>query len=105
MHGGSGDDQSELRRADRDQRQPGVGFDIALAVGFFVAAATTIVREPRQALTVLALAFAAHAIADVAHRPGWVLAEDIAPRWYAIGCAVYDVYIGALCYLPILRRT
>ncbi|OFW11753.1 MAG: hypothetical protein A3H96_24730 [Acidobacteria bacterium RIFCSPLOWO2_02_FULL_67_36] len=87
------------------EAQPGVGFDIALAVGFFVAAATTIVREPRQALTVLALAFAAHAIADVAHRPGWVLAEDIAPRWYAIGCAVYDVYIGALCYLPILRRT
>jgi len=30
------------------EAQPGVGFDIALAVGFFVAAATTIVREPRQ---------------------------------------------------------
>lgn len=83
--------------------QPGVGADIAIAVGFFLIAATTLTRDPRQALTILALAFAAHAIVDVAHRPG-LLPEGIAPRWYAVGCAVYDVYIGALCYLPILRR-
>lgn len=80
----------------------GVGLDIALAVGFLVVAASTLVRDPRQALTVLALAFAAHAIVDVAHRPGAL--PEIAPRWYLVGCAVYDVYIGALCYLPILRR-
>jgi hypothetical protein len=83
--------------------QVGVGFDIALAVGFLVIAATTLVRDPRQSLTVLALAFAAHAILDVAHQPG-MLTPGIAPRWYSISCAVYDVYIGALCYLPILRR-
>lgn len=83
--------------------QPGVGADIAIAVGFFLVAATTLVRDPRQALTVLALAFAAHAVVDVAHRPG-LLPDGIAPRWYAIGCAVFDLYIGALCYLPILRR-
>jgi len=81
---------------------PGVGLDIAMAVGFLVVAASTLVRDPRQALTVLALAFAAHAIVDVAHRPGAL--PEIAPRWYLIGCAVYDVCIGALCYLPILRR-
>jgi hypothetical protein len=86
------------------EAQPGVGFDIALTVGFFLAAATTIVRDPRQALTILALAFAAHAVLDVAHRPGWPLPDGVAPPWYSIGCAVYDVYIGALCYLPILRR-
>jgi hypothetical protein len=80
----------------------GVGFDVALSVGFFVVAATALMREPRQALTLLALAFAAHAILDVAHRPG--LLPDIAPRWYLIGCAIYDACIGALCYLPILRR-
>jgi hypothetical protein len=80
----------------------GVGFDVALSVGFFVVAATALMREPRQALTLLALAFAAHAILDVAHRPG--LLPDVAPRWYLIGCAVYDACIGALCYLPILRR-
>ena len=82
---------------------PGVGFDVALAVGFFVLAATTLVRDPRQALTILALGFAAHALVDVAHRPGW-LADGIAPRWYLVSCAVYDLCIGALCYLPILRR-
>jgi hypothetical protein len=81
----------------------GVGFDVALSVGFFVVAFTSMLRDPRQALTLLALAFAAHAILDVAHRPG-LLPADVAPRWYLIGCAVYDVCIGALCYLPILRR-
>jgi hypothetical protein len=82
---------------------PGVGFDVAFAIGFLVIGASTLVRDPRQALTMLALAFAAHAVIDVAHRPGW-LADGIAPRWFLIGCAVYDVYIGALCYFPILRR-
>ena len=48
----------------------GVGFDIALAVCFLLVAAFTMVRDPRQALTILALAFAAHAVVDVAHRPG-----------------------------------
>lgn len=80
----------------------GVGLDIAFAVGFLVVAASTLVRDPRQALTILALAFAAHAVLDVAHQPGAL--PQIAPRWYLIGCAVYDVFIGALCYLPLLRR-
>lgn len=87
------------------ETQTGVGFDVALAVGFFVAAAATLVRDPRQALTILALGFAAHAVLDVAHAPGWLLPEGLAPRWYLTGCALYDVYIGALCYFPILRRS
>jgi hypothetical protein len=85
------------------EMQPGSGIDIALGVGFFLIAATTLVRDPRQALAILALAFAAHAVVDVAHRPG-ALPDGIAPRWYAVGCAVFDVYIGAVAYLPILRR-
>ena len=85
------------------EHETGVGLDVALAIGFLIAAGTSMLKEPRQALTVLALAFAAHAILDVAHRPG-LLPDALAPRWYAIGCAVYDVYIGALCYLPVLRR-
>jgi hypothetical protein len=85
------------------ETQSGVGLDVALAIGFLMVAAMTLIRDPRQALTILALAFAAHAVIDVAHRPGW-LADGIAPRWYLISCASYDVYIGALCYLPILRR-
>ena len=84
--------------------EQGVGFDVALAIGFFVAAAATLVRDPRQALTMLALAFATHAVLDIAHHPGGPLPEAVVPRWYALGCAMYDVYIGALCYIPILRR-
>jgi hypothetical protein len=83
--------------------QPGSGLDIALAGMFFLVAASTMVRDPRQALTILALAFAAHAVVDVGHRPGG-LPDGIAPRWYILGCAVFDVYIGAVAYLPILRR-
>lgn len=85
------------------ENAPGVGLDIALAVGFLLVSAIAMVRDPRQALTIVALGFAAHAVLDVAHRPG-LLPEDLAPRWYAITCAVYDAYIGALCYLPVLRR-
>jgi hypothetical protein len=81
----------------------GVGMDIALAIGFCLVAGFTLVRDPRQALTIIALAFAAHALLDIAHQPG-ILPEGIAPRWYAVGCAVFDVYIGAVAYLPILRR-
>jgi predicted MPP superfamily phosphohydrolase len=86
------------------EARPGVGLDIALAVGFFVVAASTLIRDPRHALTILALAFAAHAILDVGHRPGWPLPDAVAPLWYSIGCAMFDAYVGALCYWPILRR-
>jgi len=85
------------------ENEPGVGLDIAITIGFLIAAGMSMIKEPRQALTILALAFAAHAVLDVAHRPG-LLPDALAPRWYAIGCAVYDAYIGALCYLPVLRR-
>jgi hypothetical protein len=85
------------------ENAPGVGLDIALAVGFMIVSAIAMLRDPRQALTIVAIAFAAHAVVDVGHRPG-LLPEGLAPRWYSIACAVYDVYIGALCYLPVLRR-
>lgn len=80
-----------------------IGIDVALAIGFFLVAGFTLVRDPRSALTVIALAFAAHALLDVAHQPG-VLPDGIAPRWYGLGCAVFNVYIGAIAYMPILRR-
>jgi hypothetical protein len=81
----------------------GVGLDIALAAGFFVLAAYTLTCDPRQALTLLALGFAAHAILDIAHRPG-VLPDGLAPQWYTVGCATFDVVLGAVCYFPILKR-
>ena len=85
------------------ENQPGVALDIVLAVSFLLVAAVTMVRDPRQALTIVALAFAAHAVVDVLHRPG-LLPDGLTPRWYAVSCAVYDLYVGALCYLPVLRR-
>lgn len=85
------------------ENEPGVGLDIALAVGFLLVAAITMLRDPRQALTIVAAAFVAHAVVDIAHRPG-LLPEALAPRWYAVGCAVYDVFMAAVCYLPVLRR-
>jgi len=85
------------------ENQPGTGIDVALAVTFCLIAAATLVRDPRQALTIIAVAFATHAIVDIAHRPG-LLPDGIAPRWYVIGCAVFNVYIGAVAYFPILRR-
>ena len=82
---------------------PGAGLDIALAIGFGLLAGSTLVSDPRQALTILALAFAGHALLDIAHRPG-ALPEDLAPRWYSVGCAVLNVYLGAVTYWPIMRR-
>lgn len=86
-----------------NERVQGAGLDVALAVGFLLTAASQATRDPREALPVLALAFAAHAVVDTLHRPG-LLPATIAPRWYIVGCAIYNLLLGALCYLPILRR-
>jgi hypothetical protein len=80
-----------------------VGLDVLLAVGFLVIGAAVLTRDPREGLAILALAFVAHALIDVLHRPG-LLPSDMAPRWYAVGCATLNVYLGALSYLPSLRR-
>ena len=82
---------------------PGTGLDVSLALGFGLLAGWTLVRDPRQALTVLAVAFVAHALLDIAHRPG-LLPHGPAPRWYLVGCAVFNVYLGAVAYWPIMRR-
>ena len=60
-------------------------------------------QDPRVALTALALAFGAHAPVDVLHKGG-VLPDNQAPRWYVTGCAIFDMLMAGLCYLPVLRR-
>ena len=77
--------------------------DASLALGFFVVAAIAPTRDPRKALTILTLAFAAHALVDIMHRP-YGLPVEIAPAWYLIGCAIFNLFVGVLCYIPILRR-
>jgi hypothetical protein len=82
---------------------PGSGLDVALAVGFLVLASVAITQEPGHALTTLALGFAAHAVVDLLHGAG-TLPSNALPSWYATACAIYDVGIAGVCYLPIVRR-
>ena len=83
---------------------PGVGLDIALATGFFVIAALATTSEPSRALMVLAAAWGAHALVDLGHL-GEVLPSAAVPSWYPTACAIYDVGMAGVCYLPVLRRT
>lgn len=83
--------------------RPAVAADVAVALGFVAVAFALLTRDPRQALGALAVAFAAHALVDIAHRPGW-LPPGTAPRWYAVGCAAFNAAMGALCYLPLVKR-
>jgi hypothetical protein len=89
--------------ATANESVPGAGLDVALSMGFFIVAVTAALREPKEALTIMAMAFVGHALFDIMHRPG-ALPEAIAPRWYLVGCAVYDVGLAALCYVPLLKR-
>ena len=82
---------------------PGAGLDIALAIGFFVVAALATTWEPRRALTTLAIAWGAHGGLDLAHTVD-LLPSAVAPPWYPTACAIYDVVMAGLCYLPVLKR-
>lgn len=73
------------------------GVDVSLAIVYAILAVVALQLEPRQALLVLAGAFVLHALVDIAHRPGG-LSTAIAPRWLIVGCAAYNVYVGALCF-------
>lgn len=81
----------------------GSGLDVALAVGFLVLASVTVTQDPPRALTLLALAFAGHAIVDLLHGAAILPAEAL-PGWYPRACALYDVAVAGVCYLPIVRR-
>ena len=68
-----------------DERTDRTGLDIVV----FVAVGDGII--------VVAGGFVVHALVDIAHRPGW-LSSDLAPRWYTVGCAVYNVGLAGICY-------
>ncbi len=75
--------------------------EVTLGIAFTIAAGASMLREPRSALYTIAAAFLLHACYDIAHRPGGL--PSIAPHWYAVGCAIYDVYVAVLCYWAIRR--
>jgi len=81
----------------------GTGLEVTLACGFLMVAVVAPLRDPREALTMVASAFVGHAVVDMLHGPGWLPAGAV-PRWYALGCAVTNAAIAALCYLPLARR-
>lgn len=86
-----------------NEARQGIAVEAALALAFFAIATVAPLRDPREALTLLALAFGAHALVDISHRPG-LLPDHLAPRWFVIGCAIHNLCAGVLCYLPVLRR-
>jgi hypothetical protein len=71
--------------------------DAAFGVAFVGVAGFVLQRDPREGLLVASLGFIAHALIDIAHRPGW-LPPDLSPRWYTTGCAVFNVYLAAWCF-------
>jgi hypothetical protein len=71
--------------------------DAALAVAFIGVAGFVLQRDPREGLLVASLGFLAHALVDIAHRPGW-LPPDLSPRWFTAGCAVFNVYLAGWCF-------
>jgi hypothetical protein len=76
---------------------PAGHLDAAIGVAFVLLAGVVMLRDPREGLALAAAGFVLHALVDIAHRPGW-LSPDLAPRWYVVGCASYNVFIAALCY-------
>ena len=42
------------------------------------------------------------AVIDASHRPDW-MSVDIAPHWFTLGCAAYNLYLSLLCYM-VQRR-
>ena len=77
--------------------------EITLAVLTIIFAGWTMQRETRQSLMLLCGAFLAHALLDVSHRPGW-LPDFLAPRWFTVGCAAFDVYMAGLCFWAQRRQ-
>lgn len=71
--------------------------DAALAVAFIAVAGFVLQRDPREGLLVASLGFIAHALIDIAHRPGW-LPPDLSPRWFTTGCAMFNVYLAGWCF-------
>lgn len=75
--------------------------EVTLGLAFVVGAGVVLRREPREALFLVAAGFVLHALTDIAHRPGGL--APIAPHWYAVASAIYDLYFAALCYWAARR--
>ena len=84
-----------------NEAAPFGAIEVTLGLAFVVLAALVLQREPRSALWLAASGFVLHALLDIGHRPGGL--APVAPHWYAVGCAVYDVCLSAVCYWATRR--
>ena len=71
--------------------------DATIGLATAVLAGIVLNREPPQALRLASAGFIAHALLQLAHRPGW-LPADLAPIWYTAGIATYDLCMAAICF-------
>jgi hypothetical protein len=76
---------------------PLANVDAAVSIVFIGLAGIVLQRDPRDGLLLASIGFLLHALVDIAHRPGW-LPTDLAPRWFTVGCAVYNIYLAAWCF-------
>lgn len=76
------------------------GASLETAVGLIAVLSSLLVlrSEPPQALLFVAVFFAFHGLFDWAH-PAGLLSARFVPAWWSLGCAIYDVYVAALCLL------
>jgi hypothetical protein len=76
---------------------PMAHLDASAGVIFVGLGGIVLQREPRDGLLFASGLFLVHALLNIAHRPGW-LSTDVAPHWFTVGCAIYDVYLAGLCF-------
>ncbi|HUF47047.1 MAG TPA: hypothetical protein VMM93_04465 [Vicinamibacterales bacterium] len=71
--------------------------DVTVAVLCVLLAGLVVMSEPRVGLLVAGAGFLAHALFDVAHRPGG-LSDALMPRWFIVGAAAWDLSMSAICF-------
>ena len=76
---------------------PMAHLDASIGVVFVGLGGIVLQREPRDGLLLAMGLFLVHALINIAHRPGW-LSPEVAPHWFTVGCAIYDVYLAGLCF-------
>jgi hypothetical protein len=77
--------------------EPLAGAEAALGVVIVAWSGLVLQRDPREALVFVAAGFVAHALFNLAHRPGW-FASAMTPHWYIVGITIYDVCLAAVCF-------
>ena len=78
----------------------GSGLDVALGVGFLLLASVAVTQAPGRALTLLAVAFVAHAVIDLCHAAGILPAEAL--RSNSSACVRVTPFISTTIFLIFL---